>query len=74
MSAVSREATTPLPGRPWRILASGPFRSLWAAHLLTLLGDSFSYVAMPWLVLQLTGSAWLWAPCWPCKRYPGPPS
>ena len=56
MSAVTREATTPLPGRPWRILASGPFRSLWAAHLLTLLGESFSYVAMPWLVLQLTGS------------------
>lgn len=44
------------PARPWHILASGSFRSLWAAHLLTLVGDGFSMVALPWLVLQLTGS------------------
>jgi MFS family permease len=51
------ETLLPSPTRPWRILASGPFRSLWTAHLLALLGESFSYVAMPWLVLQITGSA-----------------
>jgi MFS family permease len=45
------------PERPWHVLASGPFRSLWAAHLLTLMGDTFSLVALPWLVLQMTGSA-----------------
>jgi hypothetical protein len=44
------------PGRPWHVLAGGPFRALWAAHLLTLLGDGFSIVALPWLVLQMTGS------------------
>jgi MFS family permease len=53
-------ATAPAPAgaraRPWRILARGPLRRLWGAHLLTLLGDAFSFVAMPWLVLQLTGS------------------
>jgi MFS family permease len=42
--------------RPWHVLAGGPFRALWAAHLLTLLGDAFSIVALPWLVLQMTGS------------------
>jgi hypothetical protein len=42
--------------RPWMILASGPFRKLWVASTLSLFGDFFSYVAMAWLVLQLTGS------------------
>ena len=42
--------------RPWRLLASAPFRRLWGAHLLTLLGETCSMVALPWLVLQLTGS------------------
>lgn len=46
----------PAPARPWDVLAGGPFRALWGAHLLTLLGDMFSIVALPWLVLQLTGS------------------
>jgi MFS family permease len=49
-------APTP-PRRPWAVLASGPFRKLWAATLLSLFGDFFSYVAMAWLVLQLTGSS-----------------
>jgi MFS family permease len=44
------------PGRLWHVLAGGPFRALWAAHLLTLVGDGFSIVALPWLVLQMTGS------------------
>ena len=36
---------------------SDPFRCLWAASTLSLVGDFFSYVAIAWLVLQLTGSS-----------------
>jgi hypothetical protein len=43
--------------RPWTMFASGSFRNLWAATALSLFGDFFSYVAMAWLVLQLTGSS-----------------
>ena len=43
--------------RPWTVLRSGPFRKLWIATTLSLFGDFFSYVAMAWLVLQLTGSS-----------------
>jgi hypothetical protein len=32
-------------------------RNLWAATSLSLIGDFFSYVAIAWLVLQLTGSS-----------------
>src|SRR5262245_60708029 len=41
----------------WSVLASGSFRKLWGATTLSLLGDFFSYVAMAWLVLELTGSS-----------------
>jgi MFS family permease len=43
--------------RPWSVFSSGPFRKLWFATMLSLFGDFFSYVAMAWLVLQLTGSS-----------------
>src|SRR6202162_2309473 len=43
--------------RPWTVFSSGSFRKLWAANTLSLFGDFFSYVAMAWLVLQLTGSS-----------------
>jgi MFS family permease len=43
--------------RPWTVFASGPFRKLWVATTLSLFGDFFSYIAMAWLVLQLTGSS-----------------
>jgi MFS family permease len=43
--------------RPWSVFSSGPFRTLWLATLLSLFGDFFSYIAMAWLVLQLTGSS-----------------
>src|SRR5437879_12374868 len=49
-------AAIPAP-RPWSVFASGPFRRLWVATTLSLFGDFFSYVAMAWLVLQLTGSS-----------------
>lgn len=49
-------AARPRP-RPWTVFASIAFRKLWAATTLSLAGDMFSYVAMAWLVLQLTGSS-----------------
>jgi hypothetical protein len=50
-------AVTARRPRPWAVLASGAFRKLWVALTLSLLGDFFSYVAIAWLVLQLTGSS-----------------
>ena len=32
------------------------FRLLWAGQVTSILGDQFSMIAMPWLVLKLTGS------------------
>src|SRR5207247_7663334 len=42
---------------PWTVLSSSPFRKLWIATTLSLFGDFFSYIALAWLVLQLTGSS-----------------
>ena len=47
---------TPRP-RPWTVFSSATFRKLWAATTLSLFGDFFSYIALAWLVLQLTGSS-----------------
>ncbi len=44
------------PPRRWTVLSSSTFRKLWVATTLSLFGDFFSYIAMAWLVLQLTGS------------------
>ncbi len=43
--------------RPWTVFSSDPFRKLWVATTLSLFGDFFSYIALAWLVLQLTGSS-----------------
>jgi hypothetical protein len=43
--------------RPWMVFSSGSFRKLWVATALSLFGDFFSYIALAWLVLQLTGSS-----------------
>ncbi|HEX9012233.1 MAG TPA: MFS transporter, partial [Anaerolineaceae bacterium] len=38
-----------------RVLAQRDFRLLWIGQGTSLLGDQFALIAMPWLVLQLTG-------------------
>ncbi len=43
--------------RPWAVFRSGPYRKLWLAFSLSAFGDFFNYIAMAWLVLQLTGSS-----------------
>ena len=61
LAATATEATpaaAPAPRpRPWTVLASSRFRKLFVATTLSVVGDSFSYIAMAWLVLQLTGSS-----------------
>lgn len=39
------------------VLAVRNFRLLWIGEGISLLGDQFYMIALPWLVLQLTGSA-----------------
>ncbi len=39
------------------ILRNRDFRLLWSGQFVSLLGDQFFLVALPWLVLQLTGTA-----------------
>ena len=39
------------------MFSSGSFRKLWVATTLSLFGDFFSYIAVAWLVLQLSGSS-----------------
>ncbi len=41
----------------WALLRRGRFLALWAGQLTGLIGDFFNYVAIAWLVLQLTGSS-----------------
>lgn len=39
------------------LFRSRAFRLLWIGELISLLGDQFYLIALPWLVLQLTGDA-----------------
>lgn len=39
------------------ILSNRDFRLLWAGEAISVLGDQFYMIALPWLVLQLTGDA-----------------
>lgn len=44
------------PARILRPLAGRDFRLLFSGEMISLLGDQFHFVALAWLVLQLTGS------------------
>src|SRR5262249_52013433 len=48
------EVTVQRPASP---LSVRNFRLLWIGEGISLLGDQFYLIALPWLVLQLTGSA-----------------
>jgi len=45
------------PSRPAHPLRDPQFRMLWIGSAISLLGDQFYLVALPWVILQLTGSA-----------------
>ena len=51
------EVSEPKRPSPWSVFRSSAFRKLWVGLGLSLMGDFFNYVAMAWLVLQLTGSS-----------------
>ena len=51
------EVSQPKRPSPWSVFRSSAFRKLWFGLGLSLMGDFFNYVAMAWLVLQLTGSS-----------------
>jgi MFS family permease len=53
LSVVQRLRQLPL----WQPLALRDFRLLWFGQSVSLLGDQFYLVALPWLTLQLTGSS-----------------
>src|SRR5437764_9115257 len=46
----------PVPARRKSVFANAYFRNLWIGGAVSALGDQFYLVALPWLVLQLTGS------------------
>jgi len=51
-------ASQPVPAESrWGLLRRGRFLALWAGQLTGQIGDSFNYIAVAWLVLQLTGSS-----------------
>ena len=57
-----RDAGTPLPAPPPKatlltLLKQRNFRLLWIGEFISLLGDQFYMIALPWLVLSLTGNA-----------------
>ena len=54
--AISRSSVT-VSSRLAEIVHNRDFRLLWVGEGVSLLGDQFFLVALPWLVLQLTGDA-----------------
>lgn len=52
--AAAAPPATPVKRHP---LAARHFRNWWIGNTVSLLGDQFYIVALPWLVLQLTGSS-----------------
>ncbi len=62
-SVISAPAAAAAPAAPaarmawWGPLANRNFRLLWLGENVSLLGDQFYFVALPWLVFQMTGSS-----------------
>ena len=56
MAAANMPAPS-LSAAPQHPLRERNFRMLWAGSAISLLGDQFYLVALPWVVLTLTGSA-----------------
>ena len=50
-------STVPAPVVKRHPLRNPSFRLLWAGNTISWTGDQFYLVALPWLILQLTGSS-----------------
>jgi MFS family permease len=59
VNEAAMSTVTPHGGRfaAWRPLAQRDFRLLWIGQSISSFGDQFYLVALPWLILQLTGSS-----------------
>ncbi len=62
LESASEDSLEGTAGAPQAVRAGSPlrirhFRNLWLGSTVSLLGDQFYLVALPWLVLQLTGSS-----------------
>lgn len=55
--AASTAVNPTLPSKPRHPLREAHFRLYWAGATISLFGDQFYLVALPWVILQLTGSA-----------------
>src|SRR3954462_10723109 len=53
IAAAPKAETRPATASPLR---TPHFRNLWLGSTVSLIGDQFYLVALPWLVLELTGS------------------
>ncbi len=47
-----------------RAISISDFRLLWFGGSISMLGSQFTLVALPWLVLQLTGDPLVLGRCW----------
>ena len=55
--SLEQETRTANNGSPANVLRIRNFRLLWIGEGISLLGDQFYMIALPWLVLSLTGNA-----------------
>jgi MFS family permease len=56
-ATLSQPAIPEAPPKPRHPITVPHFRNLWIGATISLLGDQFYLVALPWLTLQLTGSS-----------------
>src|SRR5512138_1699997 len=55
--SLEQKSLTTMNASPANILRIRNFRLLWIGEGISLLGDQFYMIALPWLVLSLTGNA-----------------
>jgi len=57
MTAATQSASAPTITKPKSAFAVRDFKLLWVGEAISALGDQFAMIALPWLALVLTGSA-----------------
>jgi hypothetical protein len=57
MNEVAQSTETPKENPFRQVLGNRGFRRVWIGEGISALGDHFCTIALPWLVLQLTGDS-----------------